>query len=151
MSKAVGQLVPAIQVSSATDISEEITSKANQGIPFYQATLAKCYLYGRGTAKNYDETIKWLKKAIDQNHWGAYNTLGFCYYYGYGVKQDYAKAAKNFQIAADHGEEWACLNLAVCYLRGNGVTQNTDKANELFYMAEKKGLFRKEISEDQKK
>ena len=144
ISKSFGQLVPARQVSSVTNISEEIIAKANQGIPFYQATLAKCYFYGRGTKINYEESVKWLKKAMDQNHWDAYGFLGMCYYYGRGVKQDYTEAARLFQIAADHGYEWSSLNLAVCYQRGHGVEKNQDKANELFLMAEQKGLFRDE-------
>ena len=145
VAKSFAQLVPSTKVSSIANISDEIIAKANQGVPFYQFTLGKCYLYGRGTNKNYEEAVKWLEKAIAQNNSGAFNSMGFCYYYGYGVKQSYDEAVKYFQKAADCGEEYAYLNLGACYLQGHGVNKDVNKANELFRMAEQKGLFRKEI------
>ena len=144
IANSFGQLVPATKVSSIANISDEIVSKAKQGLPFYQFTLGKCYLYGRGTKKDYKEAINWLEKAVAQNNSGAFNSIGFCYYYGYGVKQDYNEAVKYFRKASDFGEEYAYLNLGTCYLRGHGVNQDIKQANELFRLAEQKGLFRKE-------
>jgi len=52
------QIVPSTKESSIANISEDITNKANKGIPFYQFTLGKCYLYGRGTEKNYQKAVE---------------------------------------------------------------------------------------------
>ena len=138
------QIVPSTKESSIANISEDITNKANKGIPFYQFTLGKCYLYGRGTEKNYEKAVEWLGKAVAQNNPGALNSMGVCYYYGYAVKQDYREAVKYFRRAAENGEEYAYLNLASCYLYGHGVSQDIKQAKELFFMAEQKGLFRDE-------
>jgi len=138
------QIVPSTKESSIANISEDITNKANKGIPFYQFTLGKCYLYGRGTEKNYQKAVEWLEKAVAQNNPGAFNSIGVCYYYGYGVRQDYREAVKYFRRAAENGEEYAYLNLASCYLYGHGVSQDLKQAKELFFMAEQKGLFRDE-------
>lgn len=146
-----GQLIPSRKISTVANISDEIIKRANQGMPYYQFTLGKCYLYGRGTEKNYDEAVKWLKKAADQNNPGALNSLGICSFHGYGVKQDYDVAVSYFQKSADYGDAYGQFNLAVCYMQGKGVKNNVKKSEELFKMAEEKGLFRKDIEKENKK
>ena len=141
--KASCQLTPAYQASSVTKISDEIISKANQGSPFYQFVLGKCYLYGRGTNKNYEEAVKWLEKSASQKNPGALNSLGICYYNGFGVRQDFEKAVEYFKSSSDYGDSWAFLNLAVCYEKGKGVKKDLKESQILFTQAEQRGLFRK--------
>jgi clan AA aspartic protease (TIGR02281 family) len=53
--------------------------------------------------QDYDEAVKWFRKAAEQgNAWGQ-GALGMMYHYGHGVPQDYAEAEKWLRRAAEQG------------------------------------------------
>ncbi len=42
--------------------------------------------------KDYEEAVKWFRKAAEQGHAGAQYHLGICYYKGKGVARDFVEA-----------------------------------------------------------
>ena len=60
------------------------------------------------------EAVKWFRKAAEQGHSDAQNSLGYCYYNGEGVEEDKAEAVQWFRKAAEQGHHAATLQLAAC-------------------------------------
>ena len=81
-----------------------------------------------------------MKKAADQGHTMAQNTLGKCFLI-WDVESDFGKAFEYFKRAADQGYSYAQYNLGVCYIEGFGV-ENADqkKAIEYWEKAANQGL-----------
>ena len=90
---------------------------------------------GNGGVQSYDEGVKWLRKAAEQNHRGAQCNLGLCYVYGKGVEQSYEEAAKWLRKAAEQGHANAQYNLGISYKDGNGVEQSYTEAVNWFRKA----------------
>jgi len=44
--------------------------------------------------KNYEEAVRWYRKAAEQGDADVQNNLGGLYFYGYGVEQNYKEAIK---------------------------------------------------------
>ena len=57
-----------------------------------QTYLGYLYYEGEGVEQNYNEAVKWYKKAAKQDYAPAQLALGECYYFGECVEQDYKKA-----------------------------------------------------------
>ena len=62
---------------------------ANSDNVISQYKLGICYLDGNGVGIDYNESIKWLRKAAESGHAKALEELGMCYYFGKGVDKDY--------------------------------------------------------------
>jgi TPR repeat protein len=58
------------------------------------------YYNGEGVPQDYEEAIKWYRKAADQGDASAQFNLGVSYEYGKGVPQDYVQAHKWANLAA---------------------------------------------------
>ena len=56
---------------------------------------------GKGVVKDKVETVKWFRKAAEQNYAKAQFILGVCYEDGEGVAKDYAEAVKWYHRAAE--------------------------------------------------
>ncbi len=97
--------------------------------------LAMCYWYGKGTAVNFTEVVKWLRHAADMNHSAAQNDLGVCYFNGNGVEKDTRAAIQWYEKAAANGSPTAMRNLAYNYEHGNGVAKNMDEALKYYTMS----------------
>jgi TPR repeat protein len=52
------------------------------------------YRSGRGVKQNYEEAVKWLRKAAEQGHARALDSLGSMYSQGDGVEKNYEEAVK---------------------------------------------------------
>ncbi|MEI8182452.1 MAG: tetratricopeptide repeat protein, partial [Desulfomonile sp.] len=61
--------------------------------------------------QNYEEALKWYRKAADQGDAIAQRFLGFMYYEGQGVPQNYKEALKWYRKAADQGNKKAIKEL----------------------------------------
>src|ERR1035441_732697 len=53
-----------------------------------------CYHEGQGVEQDYQEAMKWYRKAADQGNARGQYGLGFCYANGDGVIKDYVQAYK---------------------------------------------------------
>ena len=92
--------------------------------------------------EQYDEAVKWYRKAAEQGYAKAQNRLGVAYAKGKGVTQDYYEAVKWYRKAALQGNTNAKYNLGVTYKMGRGVTQDTFMAVKWFREAAKQGYLR---------
>ena len=94
--------------------------------------------YYRGE-KEYDEAMKWLLKASEEENDEAYNLIGCMYSSGEGVTQDDKVAFQWFTKAAAAGNHWGIYNLAQSYENGDGVKKNWNMAYDLYKEAAEKG------------
>ena len=114
-----------------------------------------------GVAKDYQEALKWYRKAVDQGNSRAQYNLGLMYIYGLGVAKDRAEARKWFQKAADQGHKDAESQLRElgvvsfspsspasvvdyakkgdAYYYGDGVPRNYEEAVKWYKMAAEQG------------
>lgn len=113
----------------------------NKPIETYEELNSRglAYFYGRGVKQDYNEAVKWFRKAADQGCSDAYNNLGLAYYYGNGVQQDYNEAFKWFIKAADQGLPYAQSNVGLCYEYGYGVSKNFSLAESYYRKAADQG------------
>lgn len=105
-----------------------------------QDYLARCYVNGKGTAKNEKEAVRILENPANKGWHDSENLLGWCYYNGKGVEKNYVQAFYWWQKAAESPTYGiAQSNLALCYENGNGVEKDILKAYELYEKAAKNG------------
>jgi len=97
---------------------------AQQGNARAQVNLGLMYYQGEGVPRDYQEALKWWRKAADQGDADAQFNLGLSYEKGLGVPQDYQEAFKWFQMAAGQGDAAAQFKLAAMYHKGEGVPKD---------------------------
>ena len=78
--------------------------------------------------EDYDEAVRWYRKAAEQGNGGAMYKLGECYKYGRGVEEDYDEAVRWYRKAAEQGNADAMCKLGECYKYGRGVEEDYDEA-----------------------
>ncbi|MCX5632863.1 MAG: trypsin-like peptidase domain-containing protein [Phycisphaerae bacterium] len=119
---------------------EELLKKAESGDPNSQLTLAKRYFDGRrGTVQDYNEAVKWFRKAAEQGFTEAQNYLGRMYYNGYGVQQDYNEAVNWVTKAATQGYAKAQYDLGLMCYEGKGIPQDYKDAVKWYTKAAEQG------------
>jgi len=104
----------------------DLRTKAKNGDAKAQYALGVCYADGQGVTKDYEEAVKWWRKAAEQNNANAQLCIGGGYYGGLGVTKDYEEAVKWYRKAAEQNDAGAQLALALCYAYGSGVNQDYD-------------------------
>lgn len=97
------------------------------------------YANGDGVPQNYEEAVKWYRKAAEMGQISAMNNLGACYADGLGVPKDIEEAAKWYRKAAEMGSSIAQRNLADSYLNGNGFAKDQTAAIGWFRKAAMQG------------
>jgi TPR repeat protein len=90
-------------------------------------------------AGNFEEAVKWYRKAAEQGDAVAQYKLARMYKNGEGVTLDYAEAVKWYIKAADQGNEFAQTNLGLMYYSGRGVTEDDAEAVKWFRKAAEQG------------
>jgi len=83
---------------------------AELGIPEGQVLLAICYHYGIIVPKDVEESVKWLRKAVEQDNADAQYRLGGYYFDGIGVPEDKSETVKWWRKAAEQGHVAAQRN-----------------------------------------
>ena len=83
-------------------------------------------------SKDYNEAVKWYRKAAEQGLASAQFKLGVHYAKGRGVPQDYLEAAKWYRKAAEQGDAAAQNNLGILYDDGKGVEQDFKEAERWY-------------------
>jgi len=140
------------------DEAVEVYRKAvEQGIAKAQDNLGELYTYGRaaledlaknimyevglclGPDEDYDEALKWFRKAAAQGHVEAQYWVGYMYCYGIGMPEDYAEALKWFRKAAEQGHAQAQNSIGDMYFFGNDVPKNNAEALKWFRRAAEQG------------
>lgn len=93
------------------------TLAAEQGFVDSQARLAA--IYGSDSPEisiNCEESQKWLRMAVAQNHAGALAMMGESYFTGRCVEQSYSKSLPLLQRAVYAGEKSAAYMIALMYI-----------------------------------
>ena len=108
--------------------SAELVELANDRNADAQYYLGLCYYTGDGVMQNYEEAVKWYRKAAEQTHVEAQYALGMCYYDGNGVSKDANEAVYWLRKAVDQDHAKAQDALGECYFNGFGVSEDDEKA-----------------------
>ena len=86
-------------------------------------------------AQNYQQALKYYKKACELNDgFGCFN-LGILYSEGLGVKQDFAEAFGLYKKACELNYMIACYNLANAYRNKKGTKQDFASARKYYEKA----------------
>ena len=86
-------------------------------------------------AQNYQQALKYYKKACELNdEWGCGN-LANLYYAGWGVEQNFAEGFKFAKKACDLNNAQLCYNVGVSFDNGQGVKKNKSTAKKYFKKA----------------
>jgi len=94
---------------------------AEQGHADAQYKLGIMYAFGQGVPRGYDEGVRWLRMAAEQDLAEAQTILGaMCA----GVQQDYVEAARWLRMAAEQEYAEAQCELGGMYANGQGVPQD---------------------------
>ncbi len=102
----------------------------------YVWQLARAYYAG----KDYANSLKYNRKAIELGSVMAINNLGIQYELGLGIKKNISKAIELYKQAMSKGNSHAMLNLGFMYEEGNSVIeQNIDEAIRLYGLAAQNG------------
>jgi TPR repeat protein len=114
--------------------------KAQRGDRGAQFWLGAAYEQGWLGKSNFQEALKWFRKAAAQEDPDAQNSLGQMYADGEGVRQNYALAAQWYRKAAEHvpdlgGAGQGRNNLGLLYLNGLGVPKDHVQAYMWFKLA----------------
>ena len=114
--------------------------KAQRGDRGAQFWLGVAYEQGWLGKSNFQEALKWFRKAAAQGDPDAQNSLGQVYEDGEGVRQNYALAAQWYRKAAEHlpdlgGAGQGRNNLGLLYLNGLGVPKDRVQAYMWFRLA----------------
>ncbi|MDE7413285.1 MAG: sel1 repeat family protein [Muribaculaceae bacterium] len=104
-----------------------------------QYYIGVMYAIGYGVTKDYQEALKWYRKAAEQGFAEAMCNLGVTYQNGDGVAKDYKEAVKWYRKAAEQGNARAPYNLGVMYYYGLGVTQDYQEAVKWYRKAAELG------------
>ena len=91
-------------------------------------------------AGNFEEAVKWWRKAAEQGFAEAQYNLGQIYGRGEGVAQDYAEAVKWYRKSAEQGDADAQYALGWMYRNGNGVTQDKITAHMWYNISASNGF-----------
>ena len=97
------------------------------------------YSKGRGIKTDYQEGIKWYKKAAEQGYAESQLNLAVKYHLGQGIKADKNTAIKWYTKAAEQGHEEAQFNLGYLYYLSK---TNEKKAEKWFLKSANQGVTR---------
>ena len=125
-----------ISVSLKNQVEEERAKRMRVAEEARKNNLKGDEFYNR---KNYDEAVRWYRKAADQGDANAQSNLGWMYRNGYGVPQSYDEALRWYRKAVEQGHANAQNNLGWMYQNGYGVPQSNDEAVTWYRKAADKG------------
>ena len=107
----------------------KIRARAEIGDARSQCELGKAFYFGTlGVTKDLAESVKWYRKAAEQNYAPAQFNLGVSYAFGESVAKDYVQAVKWYRKAAEQNYAPAQNTLGFCYAKGQGVAKDYAQA-----------------------
>ena len=117
-----------------------LLAKAQHGDVSAQFWLGAGYEQGWFGKPDFQEALKWLRKAAKRGNPDAQNTLGQMYEDGEGVPKNYALAAQWYRKAAEHvpdlgGAGQGRNHLGILYMAGLGVPKDYIQAYKWFSLA----------------
>lgn len=124
-------LTPARADWFLSDAVKATIAKAEAGDVQAQFRVANAYDFGKGAPHDEDVALQWYRKAAEQGHVEAMNSIGSLLQ----AQKRYAEARSWFEKAAAHGHALATNNLAYLYDLGLGVSQDRQRGFELYTKA----------------
>jgi len=103
-------------VPDTTDM-RVLRQRAESGDPSAQLELASAYYNGNSVPQDYQEAVRWNRRAAEQEFAEAQRRLGVLYYNGNGVPQDYEEAMRWYRMAAEQENAMAQYSLGRAYGR----------------------------------
>jgi len=97
--------------------------------------LGYCLKYGRGTRKNAQEAVDFLRVTAERKYAPGQDSLGGCYEHGIGVRTEANEAVRLYRLAVEQNYAGAQLSLGHCYEIGVGVFANPAEAVRLYQLA----------------
>jgi len=109
--------------------NDQLVEAANNGDVSACIRLFNKYRHGMdGVESNINESLIWLKKAVEQNDaWAIYN-LGLLYEEGIGVDKSLTKAIELFIKAHELDSNFSGVKLGLIYEYGIGVEKDITKS-----------------------
>lgn len=101
--------------------------------------LNHAYLGQGTTIADYNESLKWLRRANELGHPRATTELAVRYQLGWGTMQNKRFALQLMRQAASKGDAATIHNFGEYYYRGALLPMDKEKAVQFFYLANKKG------------
>ena len=134
--RSFGFSVRPVYEGTAGSDSDGLLTKANTGDANAQFELGENYY----KYQDYEEAVRWYRRAAEQGFAPAQENLGLCYERGQGVQKDYAEAVKWYRKAAEQGNAAAQNNYANCLYAGKGgVPQDYTEAAKWYQKAAEQG------------
>lgn len=123
-------VLQAMATSALADVAD-LTARAEAGEAGAQFLLAHAYDYGRGAPKDKASALTWYRRAAEQGHVDAQNSLGSI------LQEDkrYAEALQWYTRAAAQGSAEGISNEAYLHDLGLGVPQDRQKGFVLYARA----------------
>lgn len=124
----------AVSVSTSQRVNKKtLLAKAQHGDAGAQFWLGAGYEQGWFGKTDFQEALKWLRRAAKHGDPDAQNALGQMYESGEGVPQNYVLAARWYRKAAEHvpdlgGAGQGKNNLGLLYMAGLGVPRDCVQA-----------------------
>ena len=89
--------------------------KADNGEGDKRAFLRVAHLYmrGRGTGRDYNEAMRWFRKAADRGSGRAMSQIGYLYKKGWGVTRDEEAALRWYKKSAETGDYLGQYNYGI--------------------------------------
>ena len=121
------------------EIFENTQAKSKAGNALAQNNLGFMYQIGLGVPKDYEQALKWYRKAIKQRCAIAQFNLGSMYFKGLGTAKNYKQAEVWYKKAAKQGELAAQVHLADMCLQGLGIREDHKQAIVWYRKAAEQG------------
>lgn len=99
-----------------------------------------CYYHRKHAETNYEEAVKWFRKAADKGLPEAQRSLGFMYDFGRGVTMNIGESARWYKKAAEQGDAISQHALGWRYYDRKGVAQSYEEAVKWFRKAAEQGF-----------
>ena len=101
----------------------------------YKTGDQRVYEMPEGSDVSYDQALKWLRLAADENYTDAQYELGDLYSRGLGVSENPEEANRLFGLAAQKGLARAQNQIGLRYKQGIGVAKDENMAFQWFSSA----------------
>src|SRR5690242_6447120 len=119
----------------------DVRKLAESGSLDAQFAMGGFYENGQGGApRNYQEAMRWYRRAAEKGHAPSMVNLGYMYGHGEGVPPDLAEMRRWYSQAADRNYPEAQADLGYLYAHGQGVPQDFAEAARWYRRAADQGL-----------
>ena len=98
-----------------------------------QYNLGRMYVVGDGVPQDFEEAVKWFRKAAEQGDADAQHNLGKVYHTGEGVLKDHVAAYSWYNIAGANGDADAkrSKSLVARFMNPGQIAEAEELAKEM--------------------